>query len=157
MLGVCIWQNQQKRRSKFYTLPRTKKSHFSEKSSEKRLKKPWVKVQVHRICLIRQLASFCHASKNGCKKAQKSLKLLGFLQRHLFWCSLMVDLKRLELSTSRMRTERSPEWFRYMHPKFLENSKNIGILRKPSDMSFLYKGTFSAAPQQGKVSFVLRS
>jgi len=24
------------------------------------------------------LASFCHASKNGCKKAQKSLKLLGF-------------------------------------------------------------------------------
>ena len=103
------------------------------------------------------LASFCHASKNGRKKARKSLKLLGFSQRHLFWCSLMVDLKRLELSTSRMRTERSPEWFRYMHPKFLENSKNIGILRKPSDMSFLYKGTFSAAPQQGKVSFVLRS
>ena len=55
------------------------------------------------------LASFCHASKNGRKKAQKSLKLLGFSQRHLFWCSLMVDLKRLELSTSRMRTERSPE------------------------------------------------
>ena len=103
------------------------------------------------------LASFCHASKKGRKKARKSLKLLGFSQRHLFWCSLMVDLKRLELSTSRMRTERSPEWFRYMHPKFLENSKNIGILRKPSDMSFLYKGTFSAAPQQGKVSFVLRS
>ena len=37
------------------------------------------------------LASFCHASKNGRKKARKSLKLLGFLQRHLFWCSLMVD------------------------------------------------------------------
>ena len=55
------------------------------------------------------LASFCHASKNGRKKARKSLKLLGFSQRHLFWCSLMVDLKRLELSTSRMRTERSPE------------------------------------------------
>ncbi len=55
------------------------------------------------------LASFCHASKNGCKKARKSLKLLGFSQRHLFWCSLMVDLKRLELSTSRMRTERSPK------------------------------------------------
>ena len=70
---------------------------------------------------------------------------------------LLVDPKGFEPSTSRMRTERSPEWFRYMHPKFLENSKNIGILRKPSDMSFLYKGTFSAAPQQGKVSFVLRS
>ena len=43
----------------------------------------------------------------------------------------MVDLKRLELSTSRMRTERSPEWFRYMHPKFLENRKiryGIGIV-----------------------------
>jgi len=49
-----------------------------------------------------------------------------------------------------MRTERSPEWFRYMHPKFLENSKNIGILRKPSDMSFLYKGTFSAARSKEK-------
>ena len=36
------------------------------------------------------LASFCHASKNGRKKARKSLKLLGFSQRHLFWCSLMV-------------------------------------------------------------------
>jgi hypothetical protein len=35
------------------------------------------------------LASFCHASKNGRKKARKSLKLLGFSQRHLFWCSLM--------------------------------------------------------------------
>ena len=55
------------------------------------------------------LASFCHASKNGCKKAQKSLKLLGFLHQHLCGCRLMVDLKRLELSTSRMRTERSPK------------------------------------------------
>ena len=62
------------------------------------------------------LVSFCHASKNGCKKARKSLKLLGFSQRHLFWCNLMVDLKRLELSTSRMRTERSPEQFITMHP-----------------------------------------
>ena len=88
-LGMSIQQHQQKNLLKFYVLPRAKKSRFPEKSSEKRLKKPWVKVQVHRICLIRQLASFCHASKNGCKKAQKSLKLLGFLQRHLFWCSLM--------------------------------------------------------------------
>ena len=108
-LGMSIQQHQQKSLLKFYVLPRARTSRFPEKSSEKRLKKPWVKVQVHRICLIRQLASFCHASKNGCKKAQKSLKLLGFLQRHLFWCSLMVDLKRLELSTSRMRTERSPK------------------------------------------------
>ena len=43
-----------------------------------------------------------------CTYGVKQLKLLGFSQRHLFWCSLMVDLKRLELSTSRMRTERSP-------------------------------------------------
>ena len=35
---------------KFYVLPRVKKSRFPEKFSEKRLKKPWVKVQVHRIC-----------------------------------------------------------------------------------------------------------
>ena len=63
-----------------------------------------------------------------CTYGVKQLKLLGFSQRHLFWCSLMVDLKRLELSTSRMRTERSPEWFRYMHPKFLKKcreNKNI--------------------------------
>ena len=46
------------------------------------------------------LASFCHASKNGCKKARKSLKLLGFSQRHLFWCSLMVETGGLEPSTS---------------------------------------------------------
>ncbi len=42
----------------------------------------------------------------------------------------MVDLKRLELSTSRMRTERSPEWFRYMPPKFLENSRKYKNIEK---------------------------
>ena len=46
------------------------------------------------------LASFCHASKNGRKKAQKSLKLLGFSQRHLFWCSLMVAGEGFEPPTS---------------------------------------------------------
>ena len=35
------------------------------------------------------LISFFPTSKNGHKKAWKSLKLLGFSQRHLFWCSLM--------------------------------------------------------------------
>ena len=42
------------------------------------------------------LASFCHASKNGRKKARKSLKLLGFSQRHLFWCSLMASSTLLD-------------------------------------------------------------
>ena len=42
----------------------------------------------------------------------------------------MVDLKRLELSTSRMRTERSPEWFRYMHPKFLKNNSKYKNIEK---------------------------
>ena len=46
------------------------------------------------------LASFCHASKNGRKKARKPLKLLGFPQRHLFGCSLMVETNGLEPSTS---------------------------------------------------------
>ena len=46
------------------------------------------------------LASFCHASKNGRKKARKSLKLLGFSQRHLFWCSLMVAGEGFEPPTS---------------------------------------------------------
>ena len=46
------------------------------------------------------LASFCHASKNGCKKARKSLKLLGFSQRHFFGCSLMVETGGLGPSTS---------------------------------------------------------
>ena len=49
-LGMSIQQHQQKSLLKFYVLPRAKTSHFPEKSSEKRLKKPWVKVQVHRIC-----------------------------------------------------------------------------------------------------------
>ena len=71
-LGMSIQQHQQKSLLKFYVLPRAKTSRFPEKSSEKRLKTPWVKVQVHRICLTRQLASFCHASKNGRKKARKS-------------------------------------------------------------------------------------
>ena len=86
----------------------------------------------------------------------KDTKKFGIFCENQKIPNILVDLKRLELSTSRMRTERSPKWFRYMHPKFLENSKNIRILRKPSDMSFLYKGTFSAAPQHGKVSFVFR-
>ena len=45
------------------------------------------------------LASFCHASKNGRKKARKSLKLLGFSQRHLFWCSLMASSTLLDPPT----------------------------------------------------------
>ena len=47
VLGVCIRQHQQKSLLKFYILPRTKKSRFPEKFSEKRLKIAWVKVQVH--------------------------------------------------------------------------------------------------------------
>ena len=50
----------------------------------------------------------CYPYDTLCTYEVEQLKLLGFSQRHLFWCSLMVDLKRLELSTSRMRTERSP-------------------------------------------------
>ena len=49
-LGMSIQQHQQKSLLKFYVLPRAKTSRFPEKFSEKRLKKPWVKVQVHRIC-----------------------------------------------------------------------------------------------------------
>jgi len=45
------------------------------------------------------LASFCHASKNGRKKARKSLELLGFSQRHLFGCSLMASSTLLDPST----------------------------------------------------------
>ena len=37
VLGVRIRHNQQKRRSKFYTLPRAKTSRFPEKTPEKRL------------------------------------------------------------------------------------------------------------------------
>ena len=50
VLGVCIRQGHQKRRSKFYIFPRAKASRFPEKFSEKRLKMPWVKVQVHWFC-----------------------------------------------------------------------------------------------------------
>ena len=45
-----------------------KKSHFSEKSSEKRLKKPWVKVQVHRICQSPFWHLFVTPLKMGAKK-----------------------------------------------------------------------------------------
>ena len=47
------------------------------------------------------LASFCHASKNGRKKARKSLKLLGFSQRHLFWCNLMAKNRNFDRNPSR--------------------------------------------------------
>ena len=47
VLGVRIRQHQQKRRPKFYILPRAKKSRFLEKFPEKRPKIAWVKVQVH--------------------------------------------------------------------------------------------------------------
>ena len=100
-LGMSIQQHQQKSLLKFYVLPRARTSRFPEKSSEKRLKTPRVKVQVHRICLTRQLASFCHASKNGRKKARKSLKLLGFSQRHLFWCNLMAKNRNFDRNPSR--------------------------------------------------------
>ena len=43
---------------------------------------------------------------------------------------LLVDPKGFEPSTSRMRTERSPECFRYMHPKFLENSRKYKNIEK---------------------------
>ena len=46
------------------------------------------------------LISFFPTSKIGRKKARKSLKLLGFSQRHLFGCSLMVETGGLEPSTS---------------------------------------------------------
>ena len=68
VLGVRIRHNQQKRRSKFYTLPRTKKSRFSEKFSEKRLKTPWVKVQVHRIWQSPFWHLFVTLLKMGAKK-----------------------------------------------------------------------------------------
>ena len=68
VLGVRIRQHQQKRRSKFYILPRAKTSRFPEKSSEKRLKTPWVKVQVHRICLTRSWHLFVTLEKMGAKK-----------------------------------------------------------------------------------------
>ena len=47
VLGVRIRQHQQKRRPKFYILPRTKTSRFPEKTPEKRPKIACVKVQVH--------------------------------------------------------------------------------------------------------------
>ena len=67
-LGMSIQQYQQKCRSKFYTLPRTKKSHFPEKSSEKRLEMPWVKVQVHQICQSPFWHLFVTLLKMGAKK-----------------------------------------------------------------------------------------
>jgi hypothetical protein len=68
VLGVRIQQDQQKRQSKFYTLPRTKKSRSPEKSSEKRLKKHWVKVQVHQICQSPFWHLFVTPLKMGAKK-----------------------------------------------------------------------------------------
>ena len=45
-----------------------KKSRFPEKSSEKRLKKPWVKVQVHQICQSPFWHLFVAPLKMGAKK-----------------------------------------------------------------------------------------
>ena len=46
-LGMSIQQYQQNNLLKFYVLPRAKKGRFLEKFPKKRLKMPWVKVQVH--------------------------------------------------------------------------------------------------------------
>ena len=70
VLGVRIRQHQQKRQPKFYTLPRAKASRFPEKSSEKRLKMPWVKVQVHRICQSPFWHLFVTPLKMGAKKPE---------------------------------------------------------------------------------------
>ena len=53
---------------KFYVLPRAKTSRFPEKTPEKRLKKPWVKVQVHRICQSPFWHLFVTPLKMGAKK-----------------------------------------------------------------------------------------
>ena len=60
----------------------------------------------------------------------KDAKKFGIFCKNQKIPNVLVDLKRLELSTSRMRTERSPEWFRYMHPKFLENSRKYKNIEK---------------------------
>ena len=67
-LGMSIQQHQQKSLLKFYVLPRAKTSHFPEKISEKRLKKPWVKVQVHQICQSPFWHLFVTPLKMGAKK-----------------------------------------------------------------------------------------
>ena len=67
-LGMSIQQHQQKSLLKFYVLPRAKTSRFPEKFSEKRLKMPWVKVQVHRICQNPFWYLFFRLQKLGAKK-----------------------------------------------------------------------------------------
>ena len=85
VLGVRIRQDQQKRQSKFYTLPRPKKSHFSEKSSEKRLEMPWVKVQVRRICQSPFWHLFVTPLKMGAKKpGSRSVSLYRDTNCHPF-------------------------------------------------------------------------
>ena len=74
VLGVRIRQHQQKRQPKFYTLPRAKASRFPEKSSEKRLKMPWVKVQVHRICQSPFWHLFVTPLKMGAKKPESRFR-----------------------------------------------------------------------------------
>ena len=68
VLGVGVRQDQQKRRSKFYILPRAKTSRFPEKTPEKRLKMPWVKVQVHWFCQNPFWYLFFRLQKLGAKK-----------------------------------------------------------------------------------------
>ena len=68
VLGVSVRQDQQKRRSKFYILPRAKKSRFPEKFPEKRPKIAWVKVQVHWFCQNPFWYLFFQLQKMGAKK-----------------------------------------------------------------------------------------
>ena len=67
-LGMSIQQHQQKSLLKFYVLPRAKTSRFPEKFSEKRLKMPWVKVQVHWFCQNPFWYLFFRLQKLGAKK-----------------------------------------------------------------------------------------
>ena len=96
----CPSSNTNKKPAQILRFAESKKEPLSRKILGKAAQKALGKGTGPSNLLKSILASFCYASKNGRKKARKSLKLLGFSQRHLFGCSLMVETGGLEPSTS---------------------------------------------------------
>ena len=81
----CPSSNTNKKTARILRFAESKKEPLSRKILGKAAQKALGKGTGPSNLLKSILASFCHASKNGRKKARKSLKLLGFSRRYLFW------------------------------------------------------------------------
>ena len=74
-----------------------------------------------------------------CTYGVKQLKLPGFSQRHLFWCSLMVETGGLEPSTSCVWSKRSNTAVLAARAEILAAQGFLLLLLPPADTIFLFR------------------